>query len=70
MKRDMFSRSASVDSDPLVLDIDDFKGAFSFDGLFGNLVNEILPSYQEEESNSTEGHGNGVGSDALPNGNL
>ncbi|KAF3665087.1 hypothetical protein FXO38_09781 [Capsicum annuum] len=55
MKRDMFSRSASADSDPLVLDIDDFKGAFSFDGLFGNLVNEILPSYQEEESNSTEG---------------
>lgn len=46
------------------------QGAFSFDGLFGNLVNEILPSYQEEESDSAEGHGNGVGSDALPNGNL
>ncbi|XP_060181594.1 exocyst complex component SEC10b-like isoform X1 [Lycium barbarum] len=70
MKADRFSRSASADPDPLVLDIDDFKGAFSFDGLFGNLVNEILPSYQEEESDSAEGHGNGVGSDALPNGNL
>ncbi|WMV19975.1 hypothetical protein MTR67_013360 [Solanum verrucosum] len=70
MTADRFSGSASADSDPLVLDIDDFKGAFSFDGLFGNLVNEILPSYQEEESDSTEGHGNGVGSDALPNGNL
>lgn len=70
MKADRFLRSASADSDPLVLDIDDFKGAFSFDGLFGNLVNEILPSYQEEESDSAEGHVNGVGSDALPNGNL
>ncbi|KAJ8537169.1 hypothetical protein K7X08_035570 [Anisodus acutangulus] len=70
MKADRFSRSISADCDPLVLDIDDFKGAFSFDGLFGNLVNEILPSYQEEESDSVEGHANGVGSDALPNGNL
>ncbi|XP_070027044.1 exocyst complex component SEC10b-like [Nicotiana sylvestris] len=61
---DMFSSSASADSDLLVLDIDDFKGEFSFDGLFGNLVNEILPSYQEEESDAAEGH------DALPNGNL
>lgn len=40
------------------------QGEFSFDGLFGNLVNEILPSYQEEESDAAEGH------DALPNGNL
>ncbi|KAK4351211.1 hypothetical protein RND71_030524 [Anisodus tanguticus] len=78
MNADRFSRSISADTDPLVLDIDDFKvmplisftGAFSFDGLFGNLVNEILPSYQEEESDSVEGHANGVGSDALPNGNL
>lgn len=46
------------------------QGEFSFDGLFGNLVNELLPSFQEEESDSAEGHGNIGGSDALANGHL
>ncbi|XP_074264471.1 exocyst complex component SEC10b-like isoform X2 [Silene latifolia] len=51
---------------PLILDIENFKGDFSFDALFGNLVNELLPSYQEDDG--TEGHG-GIGpNDLLPNG--
>ncbi|KAF5182264.1 Exocyst complex component [Thalictrum thalictroides] len=58
---------SSVSSLPLILDIDDFKGDFSFDALFGNLVNELLPSFQEEDSESTEGIG---GNDGLPNGHL
>ncbi|KAL2513461.1 Exocyst complex component SEC10 [Forsythia ovata] len=56
-KADRFSKSSSTDSYPLVLDIDDFKGDFSFDALFGNLVNELLPSYLEEEADASEGHG-------------
>ncbi|KAK3005129.1 hypothetical protein RJ639_017853 [Escallonia herrerae] len=68
-KTDRFLKSSSVDSHPLVLDIDDFKGDFSFDALFGNLVNELLPSFQEEETDSLEGHGNIAGADSLPNGN-
>ncbi|MCD7454901.1 Exocyst complex component 5 [Datura stramonium] len=64
------SKSASSNSTPLVLDVDDFKGDFSFDDLFGNLVTELLPSYLEKEVDSTEGHGNIVGIDALPNGHL
>ncbi|KAF2291173.1 hypothetical protein GH714_020506 [Hevea brasiliensis] len=64
------SKSPSVGSLPLILDIDDFKGEFSFDALFGNLVNELLPSFQEEEADSAEGHGNIVGSDMLANGHV
>nr|XP_016514884.1 PREDICTED: exocyst complex component SEC10 [Nicotiana tabacum] len=64
------SKSASSDSNPLVLDVDDFKGNFSFDDLFGNLVTELLPSYLEKEADSSESHGNIVGIDALSNGNL
>ncbi|KAG4940047.1 hypothetical protein JHK87_043918 [Glycine soja] len=48
---------------PLILDVDDFKGDFSFDALFGNLVNELLPTFKLEESESD-------GGDALPNGHL
>ncbi|KAJ9171444.1 hypothetical protein P3X46_014811 [Hevea brasiliensis] len=64
------SKSPSVGSLPLILDTDDFKGEFSFDGLFGNLVNELLPSFQEEEADSAEGHGNVGGSDVLANGHV
>ncbi|KAA8538589.1 hypothetical protein F0562_028217 [Nyssa sinensis] len=70
IKSDKFSKSPSVNSGPLELDIDDFKGDFSFDALFGNLVNELLPSYQEEETDSLEGHSNFGGSDVLANGNF
>ncbi|XP_054802441.1 exocyst complex component SEC10b [Prosopis cineraria] len=62
------AESASAASFPLILDIDDFKGDFSFDALFGNLVNELLPSFQEEEADSLEGHSNIGGHDSLPNG--
>lgn len=61
-----FSKSPSADPYPLVLDIDDFKGDFSFDALFGNLVNDLLPSYLEEEDTSEV---NGA-TDAMLNGHL
>ncbi|KAJ6328706.1 hypothetical protein OIU77_010399 [Salix suchowensis] len=65
---DRNSKSSSVASAPapLILDIDDFKGDFSFDALFGNLVNDLLPSFQDEEADSAEG--NIGGSDMLANG--
>ena len=37
--------------------------------MFGNLVNELLPSFQEEETDALEEHSIG-GNDVLPNGNL
>jgi exocyst complex component 5 len=40
------------------------QGDFSFDALFGGLVNELLPNFTEEESDSAEG------GDSVPNGNL
>ncbi|KAL3638483.1 Exocyst complex component 5 [Castilleja foliolosa] len=66
-RTDRLSKSLSTDSYPLVLDIDDFKGDFSFDALFGNLVNKLLPSYLEEETDSSEGHG---ANDVMTNGHL
>ncbi|XP_051132725.1 exocyst complex component SEC10b [Andrographis paniculata] len=66
-RTDRFSKSSSIDSYPLVLNIDDFKGDFSFDALFGNLVNELLPSYLEEDTDASEGHG---ASDSMPNGHM
>ncbi|KAH8516868.1 hypothetical protein Peur_048121 [Populus x canadensis] len=59
------SKSSSVASLPLILDIDDFKGDFSFDALFGNLVNDLLPSFQDEEADSADGVG---GSDVIATG--
>ncbi|KAL6560758.1 Exocyst complex component 5 [Orobanche gracilis] len=66
-RTDRSSKSPSTDSYPLVLDIDDFKGDFSFDALFGNLVNKLLPSYLEEETDISEGHS---ATDAMTNGHL
>lgn len=34
------------------------------------MVNELLPSFQEDDTDSSEGHGNISGSDALPNGHF
>ncbi|KAG6748153.1 hypothetical protein POTOM_048054 [Populus tomentosa] len=65
---DRNSKSSSAASVPLILDIDDFKGDFSFDALFGNLVNDLLPSFQDEEADSAEG--NIGGSDMLANGDV
>ncbi|XP_059444471.1 exocyst complex component SEC10a-like isoform X3 [Corylus avellana] len=71
VKNDKASKSSAVSSLPLILDVDDFKGDFSFDALFRNLVNELLPSFQDEETYSSEGHGSGVGGNAaLSNGHL
>lgn len=55
---------ATGNGPPLILDIEDFKGDFSFDALFGNLVNELLPSYQNDDADAAEGN------DVLANGNL
>ncbi|KAB1219497.1 Exocyst complex component SEC10 [Morella rubra] len=71
IKNDKISNSSPASSLPLILDVDDFKGDFSFDALFGNLVNELLPSFQDEENDSSEGHSSSIsGNDALPNGHL
>ncbi|XP_068667881.1 exocyst complex component SEC10b-like [Aristolochia californica] len=56
------SKTSSVSSVPLILDLEDFKGDFSFDALFGNLVNEHLPSFLEEDRDE--------GQDSLTTGNL
>ncbi|KAI3746934.1 hypothetical protein L6452_09376 [Arctium lappa] len=44
------------------------KGDFSFDALFGNLVNELLSSFLEEDDDSLEGYSNISWNDALSNG--
>lgn len=44
------------------------QGEFSFDALFGNLVNELLPSYKEENAVSVEFHSNITAKDLLRNG--
>ncbi|XP_078430623.1 exocyst complex component SEC10a-like [Wolffia australiana] len=63
------SRSPSVggSSTPILFDLNDFKGEFSFDVLFGKVVNEILPSIQEDDLESSEGVGEGAN---LQNGRL
>ncbi|KAI4355142.1 hypothetical protein L6164_003942 [Bauhinia variegata] len=68
-KGDRPTKSLSVTSFPLILNVDDFKGDFSFDSLFGNLVNELLPSFGEE-ADSLEGHSNISGGDSLANGHM
>ncbi|XP_078179425.1 exocyst complex component sec10 isoform X1 [Carex rostrata] len=61
----MPSSKASADTAlPLTLELEDFKGDFSFDALFGGLVDELLPDFKEEESDSAEG------GDSVPNGNM
>ncbi|CAJ2663257.1 unnamed protein product [Trifolium pratense] len=52
--------AASTTSFPLILDVDDFKGDFSFDALFGNLVNDLLPSFKLEDLEAE-------GADSQPN---
>ncbi|KAL8144344.1 hypothetical protein V2J09_017376 [Rumex salicifolius] len=51
------AKSSTSNSPPVMLNIDNFKGDFSFDALFGNLVNELLPSFQEEDTEASDGHG-------------
>ncbi|XP_074560652.1 exocyst complex component SEC10a-like, partial [Curcuma longa] len=52
---------------PLILNIEDFKGDFSFDALFGGLVNELLPSFQDDDADGADSTG---APDALQNGTL
>ncbi|KAI0519984.1 hypothetical protein KFK09_007449 [Dendrobium nobile] len=61
------SRAGSTTSLPHILTIEDFKGDFSFDALFGNLVNELLPSFQDEDADLIDG---ATGQDGLPNGHM
>ncbi|GMH05720.1 hypothetical protein Nepgr_007560 [Nepenthes gracilis] len=68
-RSEKMSNSGSTNAPPLILDIEDFKGDFSFDALFGNLVNELLPSFQEEDTD-TMGHSKTGTNDVLPNGSL
>ncbi|XP_010536964.1 PREDICTED: exocyst complex component SEC10 [Tarenaya hassleriana] len=68
--RERGPKSSSASSLPLILDVQDFKGDFSFDALFGNLVNDLLPSFLEEEVDSADGHGNIIGIDGLVNGHI
>ncbi|KAF0888670.1 hypothetical protein E2562_016471 [Oryza meyeriana var. granulata] len=35
---------------PLTLDLEDFKGDFSFDALFGSLVDELLPEFRGDDA--------------------
>ncbi|KAL8554697.1 hypothetical protein ACS0TY_002763 [Phlomoides rotata] len=62
-----YSKAASNDSYPIILNIDDFKGDFSYDALFGKLVNELLPSYLEDETEASE---LSWANDAMPSGHL
>ncbi|KAI3746449.1 hypothetical protein L6452_08883 [Arctium lappa] len=65
---DRVSRTSSFSSELLVLDIENFKGDFSFDALFGKSVNGLLPSFQDEDADSREGVININTADALPSG--
>ncbi|XP_057788156.1 exocyst complex component SEC10b-like [Salvia miltiorrhiza] len=55
---------ATDGSSPIILSIDEFKGDFSFDSLFGKLVKQFLPSCLEE-IDACEGVGV---NDAIPHG--
>ncbi|KAI7735319.1 hypothetical protein M8C21_029736 [Ambrosia artemisiifolia] len=49
------SKGDTVTSQSLVLDIEKFKGDFSYDALFAKVVNELLPSFIEDEAEAGEG---------------
>ncbi|XP_073007870.1 exocyst complex component 5-like [Typha latifolia] len=54
-------KGAAATALPLILDLEDFKGDFSFDALFGSLVNDLLPDFQEDDPDSADGAvGNGT----------
>ncbi|KAI3829255.1 hypothetical protein L1987_03374 [Smallanthus sonchifolius] len=62
------SKGDGVSTESLVLDIENFKGDFSYDTLFANLVNGLLPSFIEEEADSMEGMINISTTDTLSSG--
>ncbi|KAM0035531.1 putative exocyst complex component Sec10 [Helianthus debilis subsp. tardiflorus] len=55
MKDTQASTPSSYSSASLDLDIEKFKGDFSYDALFAKLVNGFLPSFVEEEADSVDG---------------
>ncbi|KAF5774676.1 putative exocyst complex component Sec10 [Helianthus annuus] len=55
MKETQVSTHSSYSSASLDLDIEKFKGDFSYDALFAKLVNGLLPSFVEEEADSVDG---------------
>ncbi|XP_022005068.2 exocyst complex component SEC10a [Helianthus annuus] len=55
MKETQVSTPSSYSSSSLDLDIEKFKGDFSYDALFAKLVNGLLPSFVEEEADSVDG---------------
>ncbi|KAI3701263.1 hypothetical protein L2E82_45914 [Cichorium intybus] len=61
-------KEARDECEPLDLDLDDFKGDFSFDGLYAKLVNAMLPAFRDEEIHSMEGLINVTTNDAAPSG--
>ncbi|XP_074574142.1 exocyst complex component 5-like [Curcuma longa] len=63
----MAAPKASAAALPLILDVEDFKGDFSFDALFGGLVNELLPSFQDDDAYAADSTG---AMEALQNGTL
>ncbi|XP_014521607.1 exocyst complex component SEC10b [Vigna radiata var. radiata] len=58
--------SSSGTSFPLILDIEDFKGDFSFDELFGNLVGELLPAFKSEDAEGDGGDSQANGHRRVP----
>ncbi|XP_071691097.1 exocyst complex component SEC10a-like [Rutidosis leptorrhynchoides] len=50
----------------LVLDIEQFKGDFSYDALFANVVNELLPSFVEEDVDLIDMSTKGLSSPLFP----
>ncbi|KAL2643584.1 hypothetical protein R1flu_011171 [Riccia fluitans] len=43
------SKASSGSSLPVLIDVEDFKGTFSFDEFFKNLVYEVLPPVNDED---------------------
>ncbi|KAL2635937.1 hypothetical protein R1flu_007416 [Riccia fluitans] len=46
------SKASSGSSLPVLIDVEDFKGTFSFDEIFKNLVYEVLPPVNDEDITS------------------
>ncbi|KAL7609194.1 hypothetical protein Lser_V15G14417 [Lactuca serriola] len=61
-------KEARDEYESLDLDLEDFKGDFSFDGLYAKLVNGMLPAFRDEEIHSMEGLISVTTNDAVPSG--
>ncbi|CAH1412011.1 unnamed protein product [Lactuca virosa] len=61
-------KEARDEYESLDLDLEDFKGDFSFDGLYAKLVNGMLAAFRDEEIHSMEGLISVTTNDAVPSG--